>query len=226
MIIFFLQELAKEISAVFHNRRTPYSLAEFTGGEQLLNSVPHDIVFLDIEMNGMDGMETAGKLRERGDKCKLIFLTAHKKYVFSAFDVEAAHYFTKPVDPKKLNCVLNRIVNNLEAEEQLFITVKKGSAWTRINYSDILYIEVFDRKLFMHTTQDTYEFYGKLEKLEHEMPDCFFRCHRSYIVNLTFVRHYDKTSILLENGITVLISKRKYREFCTYFLNFLKKGDI
>lgn len=220
----FLQELTRHIGSILHSQKNHYTLAGFTSGEQLLNASPFDIVFLDIEMVGMDGMETARKLRERGDRCKLIFLTAHKKYVFSAFDVEAMQYLLKPLDIERLHIVLNQAILRLEAENTQYLNVKQGNKITRVPFGSISYIEVFDRKLFIHTAQCTYDFYGKLEELEELLSEDFFRCHRSYIVNLSYVRRYDKTAITLTNGETVFISKRKYSIFCKRFLAFLKKG--
>lgn len=222
--IYFLQELTRHINAILNEQKSNYTLEEFTSGEQLLNARPFDIIFLDIEMVGMNGMETARKLRERGDKSMLVFLTAHKKYVFSAFDVEAMQYLLKPLDIERLKTVLNQAILRLETENTQYLNIKQGNKVTRVPFNSILYIEVFDRKLFIHTAVCTYDFYGKLDELEELLSDDFFRCHRSYIVNLSYVRRYDKTAITMTTGDMVFISKRKYSMFCKRFLAFLKKG--
>lgn len=223
---FFLQELGSHIRTILRTLGREYALSSFTSGAQLLNSGFHDIIFLDIRMEGIDGIETAKKLRARGDSCKLVFLTAYKQYVFHAFDLEAAHYLMKPVSFPKLSSVLSRIIDGLNFDSQNFVDVKQGSSFTRIRFCDILYIEVIDRKLFLHTLKETYAFYGKIEQLEHDLTDVFFRCHRSYIVNLSYVIHYNNESIGLSNGEKILISRRRYKEFCKYFLSFLKKEEM
>lgn len=201
-----------------------HSISKFTSGRQLLNGSPFDIVFLDIEMDGMDGLETARQLRERGDECKLVFLTAHSKYVFSTFDVEASHYLVKPPEREKLKAVLLKLVEKITESPQKLITVRKDGGINRIPLSEIFYIEVLDRKVFIHTKKETYDFYGKLETTERELPDIFFRCHRSFIVNLSCVRRYIKNEIVLANGASVPLAKRKQQEFGQVFLRHLKKG--
>lgn len=223
----FLQELAKSIERALEGGKVIYTITKFTSGICLLNAAFYDIVFLDIEMDGLNGIETAIRLRERGDQCKLIFLTAHKKYVFSAFDVDAAHYLVKPIQEEKLKAVLFKCINNMGSDVQDFISVRKGTSLSRVLLKDILYIEVLDRKLFVHSSFETYDFYDKLHRLEDNLPPDFFRCHRSYMVNLSFVIRYNKVAITLKNGEIIPISKRKYSEFCKSFLYFLKnKGDI
>lgn len=220
----FLQELSNHIRTILIPLGHEYALSSFTSGVQLLNSGFFDIIFLDVRMEGIDGIETAQKLRDRGDTCKLVFLSAYKQYVFRAFDVEAVHYLVKPVSFEKLSSVLYRIINNLNSDSQNFVDVKQAGNLTRIRFCDILYIEVIDRKLFLHTVKQTYDSYGKIDQIERKLPDHFFRCHRSYIINFSYVRHYDNESIRLENGESVLISKRRYKTFCHCFLDFLKKG--
>lgn len=219
-----LAEIEKEIAEAFHQGENQYAVARFASGSELLSSGGHDVVFLDVEMEGIDGIETARRLRERGDNCKLIFLTAHEEYALPAFDVEASGYLLKPVNPEKLSALLHKIAGEQQISASHFITVKQGANSVSLNAKDIRYIEVFDRKLFLHTTLMVYDFYEKLERIEKELSGDFFRCHRSYLVNLAYIKRYDKSSITLSNDETVLISKRKYREFCQRFLEFLKKG--
>lgn len=222
----FAEETAGRVAAILKDK-TEYTVSKFTSAGQLLASGPQDIVLLDIEMQGLDGMEAARRLRARGDACRLIFLTSHPRYVFAAFDVEASHYLTKPVEPKKLREVLLRLTARVSEEALRCIAVRQGAGLLRIPLSDILYLEVVDRKVFLHTAEATYDFYGKLEQLEQEFPEGFFRCHRSYIVQFSHIRRYDQAEITLVNGERIPISKRKYQMFCHAFLQYLKKdGEL
>lgn len=218
----FLEELAGRVAAVLQTKME-YMLTKCTGAAQLLALGPQDIVFLDIGMRGMDGMEAARRLRARGDDCRLVFLTSYPKYVFAAFDVQASHFLTKPPDPDKLREVLLFLAEQAAGSSSRFIAVRQGAGLRRVPLSDILYMEVFDRKVFLHTAEACYDFYGQLEHLEQEFPEDFFRCHRSYIVHLARITRYDKQEITMSNGARVPIAKRKYREFCAAFLHFLKK---
>ena len=91
----------------------------------------------------------------------------------------------------------------------------------------ILYLEVLDRKIYLHTSEETVPFYGKLEDLEPALPGTFFRCHRSYIVNLRHVQYYNKNEIRLDNEDRIPLSKRRYKSFGLAFMHYLKEsGDV
>lgn len=220
----FVEEISKEIGSALAGKSIEYRIAKLTSGKQLLNAAPFDIVLLDVEMEGMDGMETARLLREQGDECRLVFLTAFRQYVFSAFDVEADHYLMKPVSSDKLREVLLRLIGKLQNTGEHFLTIRQGARLSRIPLSGIQFVEVLDRKVYLHTAGDVLDFYGKLNDLEQELPSQFFRCHRSFIVNFAQVCRYDHTSITLKNGEAVPVAKRKYPDFCKAFLQYLTKG--
>lgn len=203
-------------------------ITEFSSGKDLLDAVNQDympdIVLMDIAMEGMDGMETARKLRELSDMI-LIFVTGAKEQVFSAFDVGAFHYLLKPVEKKKLLEVVGRAV--LEAEKtnarKRYMLVKVSGGCRKLNIEDVLYAESNGRKVILHMKQEKLEFYDKMEELEHRLGEGFYRCHRSYLVSLAEVRGYDSTSIMLSNGEVIYLAKRKYSEFVQTYCRFLQE---
>lgn len=224
--LLFAQQALNEVKRLLEDNRVIYSISVFQTGSSLMNAGFFDIVFLDIEMNGLSGIETAKIMRQSGNNCRIIFLTSHAKYVFSAFDVCASHYLLKPIDTLKLDSVLMRIVNELTTEKQSCYIVKCGSQIHRVPFPQIKFAEVFGRKISLHANQDVFTFNGTLDELEQVFPDCFFRCHKSYLVNLASVTQYDKESAILQSGETVPIARRKFAEFGVAFLAFLREdGD-
>ncbi|MCM1040752.1 MAG: LytTR family DNA-binding domain-containing protein [Ruminococcus sp.] len=203
-------------------------IRQFATGSTLLQAVNEqyapDIVLLDIAMEDMDGMETARKLREISDPL-LIFVTGVKEQVFEAFDVGAFHYLLKPVEKEKLLAVMERAVAEAEKTKarpkSMLIKVQEG--YRRLNVTDILYAESEGRKIILHTKKEKLEFYGKMEELEKNLGEGFYRCHRSYIVSLTEIRGYDSTSISVSSGETIYLAKRKYGEFVQVYCRFLQE---
>ena len=115
-----------------------------------------DLVFLDIQMPGMDGMETAKVLRQDNEDMILIFVTAAEEYVFQAFDVGAFHYLVKPFSDEKLKEVVTKAVHNIKRSSRLekdekYIMVQTAGSHIKIFLRDIVYAEVYNRKVIIHT---------------------------------------------------------------------------
>ena len=197
------------------------ALVEYEGG--------FDILFLDIQMEGMSGMEAARVLRGRGCKAVIIFVTAIEEYVFDAFDVGAFHYIVKPFDKAKFFDVLRKAVAQCESikarevRDEPSLAVKTGSTTRKIYLYEIFYLEVFNRKVVIHKADGDVEFYGKLIELEDRLSEHFVRCHRAYIVNMRYVLKYTANSITLENGAEILLSKQKYGEFVRKYLKYTSR---
>lgn len=204
-----------------------YFIYQYESGEELLQSkLEMDLYFLDICMDKLSGIETAKKIRETNGKAIIIFITVLKEYVFEAFDVRAFHYILKPVKEKKLREVLYSALLQFQGTDK-FILAKTISKSTKIFIKDILYMESQLRKIKVHTTYDVIEYYQKLSDVENELKDCsFFRCHKSYIVNLKYVRSYDAVFITLKNGEKIYISKHNFSDFSKTFMYYLKSEGL
>ena len=199
----------------------------FQSGEELLLSDKHiDILFLDIQMSGKNGMETARELRKKDKSVILIFVTAVEEYVFQAFDVGAFNYIVKPIDDTKFVDVLCRAVDewhsqdtNVREPEANYVMINNGGVHTKVIIEDIVYAEVFNRKVVIHKLDDEIEYYGKMSDLEAVAGDSFFRPHRAYLVNFKYVEKYDATTIYLEKG-TALMAKQNYPDFVKKYMKY------
>lgn len=225
-----------KIKSVYRNA----DIRSFYGADEIWNIAKRepnrapDILLLDIQMDGMNGMELARKLRSIGWKTILIFITAYADYVFDAFDVGAFHYLVKPVSDRKFWEVLQKAAEELRQEKANAenmdigrmagkrITVKTGGVHTTVKVSDIVYAEVFNRKVVLHTTEERIEYYGKLKSLEHELGSDFFRPHRAYLVNLKYVVKYDRNVIYVKEG-QIMMAKQNYAEFVKAYMSYMKR---
>ena len=202
-------------------------IISFQSGEELLLSDKHiDILFLDIQMSGRNGMETARELRKKDKGVILIFVTAVEEYVFQAFDVGAFNYIVKPIDDEKFKDVLHRAVEELCSKdkdvretEAGYVMINNGGVHTKVIIEDIVYAEVFNRKVVIHKLNDEIEYYGKMSDLEAVAGDSFFRPHRAYLVNFKYVEKYDATTIYLEKG-TALMAKQNYPDFVKKYMKY------
>lgn len=222
-----LDQLAVQVKGILDRHSIIYHLELFSNGGAVLSRDAFDILLLDIAMKPVDGLTLARKLRERGEEGRIIFITAYREYAIEAYDVQAFHYLLKPVEEEKLEGLLLKLCASLEGERQHAIAVRQGTSVRRVPLDQIRYLEVLDRKIYVHMQEETIPFYGRLEALEPELPEQFFRCHRSYIVNLGHVRRYDRGEVQLDSGEAVPLSKRRYKAFGIAFLHYLREsGDV
>lgn len=170
----------------------------------------YDILFLDIEMEpeGMNGIELAAKLRKNDSSIQLVFVTGYMEYIADGYDVEALHYLLKPVTEEKLGSVLARALERVKArEKELFLQTTDGSV--RVLNSEIRYLEVQRNYVTIHAAEE-YTVKRTLGDLEKELDESFFRTGRSFIVNLRFVRKITKTQVFLKDGAQVPLSRGLY----------------
>lgn len=199
----------------------------FSGEDLLLQKEVFDIYFLDIQMEKMNGVEIAKKLRERDEESIIVFITGAKEYVFEAFDVAALHYLIKPVDNEKLRRVIERAEKEISKKQngknkQIFVKTRGRNITLKV--SDIFYFENEMRKIVAHTVRGELSFYGVMADMEKEVGAGFFRCHRGYLVNLSYVVEYDTENIMLTNGEKIYLSKDRYHDFVKQYMRYLRNG--
>ena len=210
------------------NRITAYDISSFPDGRSLLNAVDRfDVIFLDIQMEQPDGMETAKLLRRRGDHSLLVFVTVLKELVFDAFQVEAYDYLLKPLDSARFHQTMDRVLRSLEQKTTEDIVIQRGTGCEVVLLSDIVYCEVLGRKVYLHKSDGTVsDYYDKLEDLERRVDGRFFKCHRSYLVNLDYVRGCQDGQVLLSQGERVPASRLRERELTRALLRYMKERGI
>ena len=200
-----------------------------TGEELLAEGKKYDVVFLDIQMEGMNGIDTARALREKQEDMVVIFITGVKEYVFEAFDVSAFHYLLKPVEEKKFSEVFERAkkeVKKRTTQEQKNIFIKNRNRSFTINWDNILYIENRGKKVEIHTGNEIIETYASMNDLEKQLGGNFYRCHRGYLVNMAHIAEYENDSISLNNGENIFMAKERYNEFVKEYMRYLRNGGI
>ena len=220
------------LASLIRAQSCPCEIVEYaSAGDCLADQREIDLLFLDIELapSGLDGMALARKIRERATVTQpvIIFVTGYERYVFDAFDVGAFQYLLKPVDEEKFAQVFARAVAQIGTAKEKpgrALTLQSANTSKTIPLDSIYYIESSNHKVELHLKDGKFVCYAKIGDLELELQDQFFRIHKGYLVNLSYVAGYSKTEVTLTNGKRLLLSKYKYQDFVKAYLHFLKRG--
>lgn len=193
----------------------------FLADDLLKSDKGFDLIILDIRMPGMTGIDAAKKIREMRNDVDIIFVTNEKDYVFDAFDVEAVHYLLKPVDAKKLYAVLDKVRSRKERMllDGEFVLIETRWSTYQIRKADILYVESQGKKCLIHTDSRQVDCYGTMAEYEEKLGTSFYRCHRSYLVNIDHIVGYTSDKIELQGGGEVFMAKNRYDDFVKTFLH-------
>ncbi len=211
-------------SNFFRKKKRKISFQIFSSGEELLGyDGKIDILFLDIQMKGIDGMETARKLRADRFQGILIFITVLKEMVFQSFEVQAYDYLVKPVGERQFEKTMERCLAAVRNAGEDSLLVQKGHESRIIRKDEIVFCESIDRKIYLNLVSDeVIDYYERIENLEMKLDDCFFRCHRSYLINLKHLKGYRKGIAYMDNGGEIPVSRLRSREFSSAVLQYMK----
>jgi len=179
-----------------------------------------DILLLDIEMPGMSGVELAKAVRKENATVQIVFITGYYEYFSDGFDVSALHYLIKPADERKLMPVLDRAVSNLTYRQRsVLLTSPEGDR--KVSLADIEYVESENVHVAVHTVSGVYRSRISLAKFAEQLDETFIKVHRSYIVNLKYVKKITRTDITMVSGDLVPISRGMYDEVHAALIKFL-----
>ena len=211
-------------SDFFRKKNREIRLRTFLSGEELLNDEGQiDILFLDIQMKGMDGLETARKLRAGQFRGFLIFITVLKEMVFQSFEVQAYDYLVKPVEEKQFEKTMERLFASMQNAGEDSLLVQKGYEGRIIREDEIVFCEVIDRKIYLNLASgEVVNYYERIENLETKLGSHFFRCHRSYLINLKHLKGYKNGTACMDNGKEIPVSRLRSREFSGVVLQYMK----
>jgi len=222
---YMFDKISTMVSDFFRRKNMEIAIAQFSNGEELLKyDKIIDILFLDIQMNGIDGMETARKLRSRKFKGFLIFITILEEMVFQAFDVQAYDYLVKPIEKNRFEKTMERLLDSMQDASEASLLIQKGYESIIIAFADIVFCEIIDRKIYLHlTSSKVIDFYERIENLESKLDSRFFRCHRSFLINLKYLKSYKNGTAYMEGGKEIPVSRLRNKEFSHVILQYMKE---
>lgn len=186
-----------------------YDIDTFSGGSSLYEAFlknPFDLVFLDIEMPGIDGITLAKRLRAVSENVQIVFLTSHIEYALEGYEVNALRYLVKPVDMNKLSDVLKYIQDKKNNSRQIMI--KQEGEDIVIDISDIIYMESMDKNVRIVTSKSEYITRYNISDYEEELKNSgFLRIHRGYLISLSKVKKILKNDVVMDGDISLPVSR-------------------
>ncbi|GFI65825.1 transcriptional regulatory protein BtsR [Lachnospiraceae bacterium] len=206
----FINVLVREWS---RQTGTDVSVSEFPTAEAFLfeyeDLVP-DVLLLDIEMPGMNGVELAKRLREGNKLIQIVFITGFSDYIAEGYEVAALHYLLKPVSPQKLFSTLDRALEKQETDGRK-IVLETTTETVQLLLCEIRYIEVIKNYITVYA-EGSYTVKRTLKEIERELDERFLRVGRSYIVNLHFISRVTRSEIFLRGGASVPLPRGAYEK--------------
>ncbi|MBR1382828.1 MAG: response regulator transcription factor [Ruminococcus sp.] len=198
---------------------------DFSDAEQLLKSFrrrPYDVVFLDIEMPGMDGLTLAAKLRELSAEVYIVFLTGHVEYAIKGYEVNALRYLTKPADEQKVREVIVYVLKKQDSEKLLWVKTPEGEI--KIKLSDVLFIEAQNQNVLINTAEDSYSVRGNISDYEKNLQsEGFFRIHRSYLASLRRVVRINGKEVIMDDGTSLPVSRSRETRLKELLFSYVSK---
>lgn len=223
------------LSSALHTYDHSFEIITYTNGETLIDefmdsSLCVDIIFLDIYMPGIDGVETAQRIRAERKNIKIIFLSSSKEHYPQAYEVFAFNYILKPFDRERLYCVLDQAIDEIRWERSHKIRFSYKSTMYSVDCRDILYIESRDKLILFHLEDgSTLQCYGKLDGIAKELPEQFFiRCHQSFTINTSYISQMGENYFRVGQAV-IGISKKYLKpakdQYYSYLFSHLSKGQ-
>jgi len=191
---------------------SPTQIDCFDNGDSLIqgsSTVRYDIIFLDIIMPLLNGMDTAKELRNRDKTVKIIFLTMSPEFALQSYSVKATDYCIKPINYERLKEIMDNCAD-FNRQEPENLTLKTMGGYQKIYLYDIEYIEAQNKRVFFFLkSEKTVEVIQPLYTFETELSDSkgFFKCHRSYLVYLPNVDYFSNTEIRTKSGRRIPIAR-------------------
>ncbi len=221
-----LQEI---IGLLMEDKGLDFDIVLYSGGEELVSEYknhPYDIVFLDILMKNIDGIETGKIIREMDSKVEIVYCTSSKDFAIAAYEVHAMSYLLKPYESRRIGAVLDYYVQKHPQKNQNFIEVKSRRKSLIIPYKDIIHMESDNKVVYIYTTtQGAVKVYNKLDVFENELSDeRFLRCHQSYLVNLQYVAGLVDSDFIMIDDQMIPIRKSGRKLIVKKYEDYLKES--
>ena len=208
-----------KVLADYFDSRSEYRIETeaFESGEALIDAYDtkgcvFDALFIDMEMGGINGIETANAIRTRDEGVSIVFVTSHEEYAIESFQCNPLRFLKKPLQPEKLDDAL-RAINHVLTQKRATFTFYENKNYVRLYCADIIYCEGSRNKVMLYTTDGVHQVHMTFAEVEKALaPGMFYRCHKGFLVNLGYIKKIVGQDIVLHHCETVLPIGRAYKQ--------------
>lgn len=220
------QEIQDYLKRYAKEHDVSFQVVVFEDGEDIaVGYKPEfDIIFMDIEMRFMNGMEAAREIREKDSEVVIIFVTNMAQYAIKGYEVGALDYVVKPINYFAFSRRLARVLRSISHRAKVYITVPlRGGDLKKMDVSTLCYVECQGRNLFYHTEGEIIQSYGTMKSVEETLlPYHFFRCNKGYLVNMEHVSGIQDGCVVVQ-GDHLLISRPRKAVFMEELTKYIGK---
>ena len=220
----YLDNLKQHVQEYMDQRGIESAIDAYTDpSEIMVGSCIYDVAFLDIQMEGIDGITLAKELKRRNGKLALFFVTNYEEYQDDAMDLQAFRFFEKPFDVKRLYAGLDKAMEYIDGA-YVDVFLYTDGAQQRVLVDDILYITRANRKVVMVTTDGELTTKESFDEWCEKLPPLFFYAvHKSFLVNLHYINRYSYGELTLNDGTKIPIAPRRQSAFHKYWFEYLRR---
>ena len=209
-----LLRISSILDTYIEERNAPIDYKTFNSATELLSTTKsgaYDLYLLDIIMPMLNGIDTAREIRSFDKVAQIAFLTSSPEFAVESYSVKACNYILKPVSREKLFFALDDIMQSVMEENRSSMVVKSSEGMVKILLSQLAHVEALDRRVIYYLSS------GKMIECSH---GAFIQLHRSYLVNMHYIKNIKNTEIVLQTNVTVPIAKRRTAEIKERYLAF------
>ena len=219
----FRNEISGLVCKYMKSRNIEIYTDSYANGRELLKSEKeYDVIFLDYQMEGINGIETAEKLRETNSDSVIIFISAYPAAALDAYEVKTFRFLVKPVDESKLFKALDDYIKSIDFDNILLLNTHEGSI--KLKMSEIIYLEGDGKFTTIRTKNKSFRIRINLKQLELKLSDSkFIRCSKGYIVSFAHINNHTSSEIVFDNGEKASIGPRYASRFKSEFQNYIMR---
>ena len=226
----FTEEMYRRLKQYADAHHCEFEIRIYNSPKELLDAFADgesvEILFLDIEMDGMDGIELGRVLREQERKLLIVYVSGYDQYLRQLFEIEPFGFVQKPVHDGELERILDRALRRLFSARRETFRFQYGKNVMNLLCRDIVYLESSGRRVLVHTETETYAYYDKLDHAQEQLESKgFVRIHKAYLINMEYLEAFQYEKAALRTGVILNISEKYRAAVRSRFWDYLKERD-